>query len=160
MHPMKRSSVSIARDTLLLLPRLLGASGQVLLQQWFRQPSEQLRKLTSPDWLAAQLGIDSDLLASATIEEVHSGTASRLRLHIRYADPMEPAPGPPSLFIKSRPPDFASNLFGALLDLGGNEVAFYRHIRPELPVRAPEVVYCEGDSGNYMMLLEDLAEAG
>ena len=60
--------------------------------------------------------------------------------------------------MKSPPPDFGSALFGLLLDLGGNEVRFYRHLRSELPVDAPRVDHAEGDSLGYVLLLEDLTD--
>jgi aminoglycoside/choline kinase family phosphotransferase len=91
---------------------------------------------------------------------VHTGTARRSRLHVRYATDLPEAPGPTSLFVKSRAPDFASALFGVLLDLGGNEVRFYRDLRRETPIRAPGIFHCEGGSGDYLLLLEDLTDRG
>ena len=155
---MKPAYFEIIRDTLLLSPRLLNTGLRVLGTQLFSKPSQQLQPFASVDWLAKQLDLDPRLIDAASIEEVHTGTATRSRLMIRYAEHLAEAPGPASLFIKSRPPDFASALFGALFGLGGNEVSFYRHIRPELPVKAPGVVYCQGDSKNYVILLEDLTD--
>ncbi|MAE93399.1 MAG: hypothetical protein CL910_01935 [Deltaproteobacteria bacterium] len=157
---MKPAYFEIARDALILAPRLLRAGAQVWLEQRRGNPLDRLQKFTSLDWLSEHLGVDRALLLGATVEEVHTGTASRSRLHLRYAEGAVPAAAPTSLFIKSRPPDFGSALFGVLLGLGGNEVAFYRHIRPELPVKSPQVHYCEGDSRSYAMLLEDLTEKG
>ncbi len=157
---MKPAYLAITRDALILLPRLLDAGLRVLLGQLFTRPSDRLQKFTSVDWLARELDLDPRLIDSATIEKVHSGTATRSRLKIRYADDPEVAPGPASLFVKSTPADFGSALFGVLLDLGGNEVSFYRHIRPELTVKSPRVHYCEGNSRNYVMLLEDLTDEG
>ena len=157
---MKPAYFAIVRDFLLLLPWLVKASLQVLRGQLFDKPWDRLQKFTSVDWLSRQLGVDPQLIDGATLEEVHTGTASRSRLHIRYAAQLAEAPGPTSFFIKSRPRDFGSALFGVLFDLGGNEVSFYRHIRPDSPVRSPEVYHCEGGSNDYVMLLEDLAEKG
>jgi hypothetical protein len=157
---MKPAYLQILRDSLILLPRLLEAA----LQVWFRQrsikPSARLEKFTSIDWLASHLQIEPNLIAGASIEEVHTGTASRSRLHIRYTDSQSEEPGPTSLFIKSSPPDFASGLFGVLFDLGGNEVSFYKNIRRDFPVKSPNVLYCEGNSNIYVMLLEDLTDKG
>ncbi|NRA03600.1 MAG: phosphotransferase [Myxococcales bacterium] len=157
---MKPAYAAIIRDTLLLLPRLTYTGLRVFMGQLFSKPSNRLRVFTSIDWLATHLDLEPQLIRSASIEEVHSGTATRSRLRIRYAEALTAAPGPASLFIKSRPQDFASALFGALFELGGNEVSFYRHIRPGLPVKTPGVYYCEGDSKNYVMLLEDLTDRG
>ncbi len=155
---MRPAYFAIFRDSLLLLPRLLNASLRVWLGRLFDTPSNQLQKFTSVDWLGELLNLDPQLIEGATIKDVHSGTASRSRLYIRYAGDPATAPGPTSMFIKSSPPGFGSGLFGVLFDLGGNEVSFYRHIRPDLPVKSPRVFYCEGTSENYVMLLEDLAD--
>jgi hypothetical protein len=155
---MKPNYFLIVRDGLILLPRLLGAALRVGLGRGFAKPSDRLKRFTSVPWLAEQLDLAPEFIESARVEEVHTGTASRSRLHIRYAAGLEELPGPASLFIKSTPPDFASALFGVLFNLGGNEVSFYRHIRRGLPVKSPEVVYCEGNSSRYAMLLEDLTD--
>ena len=157
---MKPSTFAITRNAILLLPRLLATGLLVLFDQLFFTTSSRLKKFTSKPWLAEHLGMPPDQIESARIEEVHHGTASRSRLHIAYTDNPKAQPGPTSFFIKSRPPDYASALFGALFRLGGNEVSFYRQIRPTLPIPAPRVHYCEGDSKNYAMLLEDLAVKG
>jgi thiamine kinase-like enzyme len=151
----KPDRLAIARDLFLLTPRLARACARVQWQQWFGRPQERLRKFTAVPWLAAQLRVAPECIAGAHIEEVHTGTASRSRLHIDYAG--SPV-GPTSLFIKSRAPDFGSVLFGVLFDLGGNEVNFYRHLRSESPVKSPEVFHCEGGSADYVMLLEDLTD--
>lgn len=152
---MKPDRLVIARDLLLLTPRLAGACLRVQWHQWFDKPSDHLRKLTAVPWLAAKMRVAPECIAGAHIEEVHTGTASRSRLHIGYTgDPV----GPTSLFIKSRAPDFGSVLFGVLFDLGGNEVNFYRSLRSESPVKSPEVFHCEGGSSDYVMLLEDLTD--
>jgi aminoglycoside phosphotransferase (APT) family kinase protein len=49
-------------------------------------------------------------------------------------------------------------LFGRIFKLGPTEVAFYRDVRPALPVRAPEAYSTRlGADGTYALLLEDLA---
>jgi hypothetical protein len=157
---MKPAYFAILRDFLLLLPRLSKAGLRILRLRLSVRSEDSLQKFTSVDWLAEHLGLDRQLIDSARIEPVHSGTATRSRLRIQYVDGLPAPPGPTSLFIKSRPPDFASALFGVLFDLGGNEVSFYRHLRSEVSVKTPAVHYCEGDSSNYVMLLEDLSEKG
>ena len=154
---MKTSRLTIARDLLLLAPRLAAAGLRVQRGQWLAKPARRLRKFTAAPWLAAKMGVAPACIAGARIEEVHTGTASRSRLHIQYAG--EPV-GPTSLFVKSRAPDFGSALFGVLFDLGGNEVNFYRALRSASPVRSPQVFHCEGDSADYVMLLEDLTDQG
>ncbi len=154
---MKPDRLAIARDLLLLTPRLARACLRVQWHRWFDRPADRLRKFTEVPWLAAKMGVAQGSIAGARIEEVHSGTASRSRLHLDYTG--EPV-GPTSYFIKSRAPDFGSMLFGVLFDLGANEVSFYRHLRSESPVKSPEVLHCEGGSADYVMLLEDLTDQG
>jgi len=152
--------LAVAANAFFLLPRLVAAALRVFIERTFIGRSRRLRKFASPGWLAGKMGIEVRLIESASIQEVHSGTATRSRLHIRYVEEAGDAAGPASLFIKSGPPGFGSALFGVLFGLGGNEVDFYRHIRPGLPVRSPGVFHCEGNSNNYVMLLEDLTDRG
>jgi hypothetical protein len=157
---MKTAYHSILRDILLLVPRLLVASFRVLVEQVLSGAARRLRKLSSVPWLAAQLQLDPELIKAARVEAVHTGTATRSRLLIEYADSAAAEGRPSSFFIKSRPPGFGSALFGVLFGLGGNEVRFYREIRRDVPVRTPRVYHSAGNSNNYVMLLEDLAEQG
>ena len=157
---MKTDFVSISWDTLLLLPRLLRASLRVLWEQVSSGADRRLGGLSSIPWLADQLGLEPGQIRSAQIEAVHTGTATRSRLRVDYSDVSAKDQAPASLFIKSRPPGFGSALFGVLFGLGGNEVRFYREIRQDVPVRTPGVHYARGNSNNYVMLLEDLAEEG
>ena len=131
---MKTAYHSILRDILLLVPRLLVASFRVLGEQVLSGAARRLRKLSSVPWLAAQLQLDPGLIKAARVEAVHTGTATRSRLLIDYADSAAAEGRPGSLFIKSRPPAFGSALFGVLFGLGGNEVRFYREIRRDVPV--------------------------
>ncbi|MDG2332713.1 MAG: phosphotransferase [Myxococcota bacterium] len=147
-------------NALLLMPRLLGAALRVQAERLFVTRKRRLKKLTSPAWLAEKMGIEARLVESASIEEVHSGTASRSRLLVRYTEEGGEAAGPSSLFIKSSPPDFGSSLFGVLFGLGGNEVDFYRRLRSDLTIRSPNVFYAEGNSNHYVILLEDLTDKG
>ncbi len=157
---MKPAYFQIIRDFTLVAPRLFYAWLEVLMLRMFAKPSRRLRKFTCVHWFARLLDLDPQRIESVMIEEVHSGTATRSRLHIRYAERPDEAPGPVSLFVKSTPPGLGAALFGVLFDLGGNEVSFYRHIRPDLPVQSPRVYHCVGNSLNYVMLLEDLTDQG
>jgi aminoglycoside phosphotransferase (APT) family kinase protein len=157
---MKAPYFAMLWNSVLLLPRLVVASLRWWVGQRLGRPAARLQRLIGIDWLAATLGLDPRLIGSACIEEIHTGTATRSRLQIRYSDSQAPTPGPTSLFIKSTPPDFGAALFGALFKLGGNEVAFYQELRSGIPVRTPRVYSCEGDSTSYAMLLEDLTTQG
>jgi hypothetical protein len=151
---MKPAYPQILRDLALLSPRLLGSTFRLSKKRLLRG---RLEAFTSRERLGHLLGLDPRCIDLAWIEPVHSGTATRSRLQIRYVGASPNAPGPTSLFIKSSPPDFAAALFGVLFDLGGNEVSFYQHIRPNLPVASPRVYYSEGDSADYVILMEDLS---
>jgi hypothetical protein len=153
---MKPRYLSILRDTLLLLPRLLGASARVVFAGIGNGPSKRLKQLASAEGSAQMLGLEPRTVRGARVEEVHSGTATRSRLCVEYTADAGPERGPGSFFIKSKPPGFASALFGVLFDLGGNEVLFYRNIRDSIPVKTPRVYFAEGDSSDYVLLLEDL----
>ena len=157
---MKPAYFAILWNALLLLPRLLHTSLALLWGRLFAVSERRLRRFVSVTWLSNVLDLEPGLIESASIETMHAGTATRSRLRIRYVDPQKPTPGPVSLFIKSTPPNFGAALFGALFRLGGNEVSFYRHVRPDVPVKSPRVYYCEGNSKSYAMLLEDLTDEG
>ena len=152
--------VKVAWNFLLLSPRLVKAILEISIERLFAGRARRLRGLTRADWLAHQLDLAPGRIASAKIEEAHTGTATRSRLEIEYSNAVEGASGPPSLFVKSTPGSFGATLFGVLFGLGGNEVSFYRRIRADLPVRAPQVVFAEGNSNHYVMLLEDLEGKG
>lgn len=92
----------------------------------------------------------------------HSGTTTRARIALEYdAEGRGPAP-PPTLFVKIAPSAAAQRLFVTVFGLGRNEVEFYRHIRPALPVRAPAIHAAASSAGGrrFVLLLEDLAAAG
>ena len=133
---------------------------EISIERLFAGRARRLRELTRTDWLAHQLDLAPGRIASAKIEEAHTGTATRSRLEIEYSNVVAGSSGPPSLFVKSTPGSFGATLFGVLFGLGGNEVSFYRRIRADLPVRAPQVVFAEGNSNHYVMLLEDLEGKG
>ena len=110
-------------------------------------------------WLG---GVLSSRFAGARVRAVRtlsedSGTTARRRVAVEYAPGARPDGAPESVFVKLRPPRLAQELFGRVFELGSTEVAFYRHARPRLVVRAPEVYAARLDrSGSYALVLEDL----
>lgn len=155
---MKPAYFEILRDALLLTPRLLETTLATGIDQVRGRHNERLKKFASPQWLGRHMDLGDARVERAWIEEVHSGTATRSRLHIRYTPGTSSSGQPDSIFIKSRAPDFGAALFGKLFELGRNEVAFYDRLRDEVPIKAPRVYHCEGDSRDYVMLLEDLTD--
>ena len=88
-----------------------------------------------------------------------AGTTSRRRLAIEYSGRGESSTAPDSVFVKLRPPGLLEQLFGRMFNLGPNEVAFYRDVRPSLPIRAPEAYAARvARDGSYVLVLEDLAD--
>lgn len=110
-------------------------------------------------WLAGAL---AERFPNARVRSVrtlreHSGTTARRTLAIEYATEGEPPGAPRSVFVKVRPPRLTEELFGRVFALGPTEVAFYRDIRPGLPVRAPDCYAARmGKGGEFALLLEDL----
>lgn len=90
-----------------------------------------------------------------------SGTTERRRLELQYASGGRPEGAPGSLFVKGSPRGLTEQLFGNLFALGPNELGFYRDIRAELPIRAPQCFAAlSGRSGAFALLLEDLPAEG
>ena len=115
----------------------------------------------SPRWLEQALAPASPGLRIARCEPFgeHSGTTTRARVRIEYADAGRGAPPPASLFVKIAPQAVLQRLFLTCTGIGRNEVEFYRHLRAQLPVRAPQVYAAESRGGgrHFVLLLEDLA---
>jgi hypothetical protein len=118
----------------------------------------------SPEWLSGALASRSPgvRVKSFAFLERHSGTTSRARIALHYADRGSAPSMPDTLFVKITPAPPAQRLFVAVTGIGRNEVRFYRDVRPDLPVRAPEVFAAQCGAGGrlFAILLEDLAAAG
>ena len=85
-----------------------------------------------------------------------SGTTDRSRLAVT-------GPGlPDSVFVKTAAVDTGTRVFGGMARLGEVEVGFYREVRPELDLEAPELVGATFDrrTGRFVIVLEDLAARG
>jgi hypothetical protein len=88
--------------------------------------------------------------------EATEGTTDRVRLAL------EGEGLPPSVFVKMAPRAPLVRLFGNLANLGGEEVGFYRHVRPGLAIEAPVVHGLDLDprTGRFLIVLEDLHARG
>ncbi len=79
--------------------------------------------------LATILGLTEAQLEGFQWQSVHHGTTSRWRLSLPQVDKV--------LFAKTNPPDFSTRFFGAMFQLGLNELGFYRDIQPQLNIPTP-----------------------
>ncbi len=119
-----------------------------------RRTIERLLRTVDP---ATQLA-SMDVIEGWTFDEAGGGevsTAGRIAITVSYADERD---WPTSLMVKvSRPALPAHPLYR-------NEVAVYRHLRPELgpPIRAPRCFGADFDetTGTFALVLEDLRDAG
>ena len=65
---------------------------------------------------------------------------------------------PPSVFVKLAARSPVVRLFGNLVDLGGEEIGFYDHVRPQLTIEAPTALGLERDPATrrFVIVLDDL----
>jgi hypothetical protein len=84
------------------------------------------------------------------------GTTDRVRLALR-GDDVEP-----TAFVKMAAASTAVRVFGNLADLGGDEVRFYRYVRPGLDLEVPRVLGLDHDprTRRFVLVLEDLDSRG
>jgi len=117
----------------------------------------------SPGWLARVLDdrYPGIRIADCELLDDHAGTTARARLALEYAG-ARPADAPDSVFLKITPAARLQRLFLAATGIGRSEVRFYRHVRPDLPVRAPRVhgIATVGPDRQFVLVLEDLAASG
>jgi len=105
----------------------------------------------TPDWLAAVLGLPVRGVRHERVGTGQIGTCYRLIVD---------APGPvPPLLVKLPAADRATR--DMLAGSYRGEVRFYREIAPTVDVRAPACYFgtAAADSGDFVLLLEDLAPA-
>lgn len=117
-----------------------------------------------PDWLSKALADAHPgvRVGGCELLDDHSGTTSRARFALRYDAPGDGPPPPDTVFLKITPRAYAQRLFLTATGIGRNEVRFYRHVRPGLPVRAPHVHGMATVAGDrqFVLVLEDLSAAG
>jgi hypothetical protein len=151
-------------DAFRFASRLTGELGRIGLSRFLPASKNVPRSLdgVSREWIEGAL---ADRFPGARLEAVEtldedSGTTARRRVSLRYAGD-KPEGAPDSAFVKVMPPRLTEQVFGRIFALGPNEVAFYRHVRPQLPVHAPDVYSVRvGRGGTYALLLEDLTTGG
>jgi len=93
-----------------------------------------------------------------------AGTSDRARLRLTYGEDAESAtPAPPeTVFVKLAPASVRTRLFSNLMQLGVNEVRFYREIAADVPIAVPDVYHADIGrvADRYVLVLEDLAARG
>lgn len=118
------------------------------------------------DWLTRALadagayrGGNGPRARAVEVVDAHSGTTGRARIRVTW----EAAAGLPSaLFVKLPPTDPTSRAMVLETGMGRREARFYRRLAGEVPVRTPaaHLSAWNEDGSRYVMLLEDLADAG
>jgi hypothetical protein len=105
--------------------------------------------------LASLLGAD---VQAVEVIGRNSGTTTRARLRVTGDNRLVP----PTLFLKLAPSEKKTRLFVNLMGLGRQEVAFYRDVRPTVPVAAPRCYAArfEAALGRFVLVLEDLEARG
>jgi hypothetical protein len=85
-----------------------------------------------------------------------SGTTDRCRLQLSGRDV------PLTVFVKTAATDTGTRFFGGLARLGEVEVGFYRDLRPQLALEAPQLMgaFFDARTGRFVVVLEDLVERG
>jgi hypothetical protein len=111
-------------------------------------------------------GVDAALLTRllgtpvTTVEVLGAteGTTDRVRLALHGTDPALPG----SVFVKVAPRARLVRLFGNLVNLGREEVGFYRDVRPHTAVEAPAVLGLDHDPATkrFVIVIEDLEARG
>lgn len=139
----------------------IGAGGLRRLAR--RDIPRSLTEIT-PAWLTRTLQPLWPGVEMRSLERLddHSGTTTRARLRITYADPASAEILPRTVFVKIAPRRIKQRVFVDLAKLGHTEVSFYNHIRPTVPVRAPEAYLAKSAAGgvDFVLLLEDLTASG
>lgn len=159
------AAVGRTRDAVIATAGVLREAGRLAGQRlWDRGDRPRRAADATPAWLTRALQAEFPGLRVRSVEPVdqHAGTTDRARLRITYDDPGTGAPPPPSLFVKTAPPDVATRLFVNLMRLGVNEVRFYREIAPAVPIEHPRMFHADagGAAQRFVLVLEDLAARG
>ncbi|MDJ0853348.1 MAG: phosphotransferase, partial [Myxococcota bacterium] len=114
-----------------------------------------------PEWLSRALAARFPGVRASRVEVVdaHAGTTGRAKLRVAYDDAAE---APERVFVKLPPGDPAQREMVRSTGMGLREARFYDQLAAEAPLRVPRPFFAASneDGTAYIMLLEDLAEAG
>ncbi|MBW1885772.1 MAG: aminoglycoside phosphotransferase family protein [Deltaproteobacteria bacterium] len=115
----------------------------------------------SAEWLSEVLGLRFPRAIASSVEviDAHSGTTGRARLRVEWKGNSR---APSAIFAKLAPTDPIQKEMVISTGMGKREAHFFDGLAEEIPVRVPAPLWsgwnATGDA--YIMLIEDLAEAG
>ena len=112
----------------------------------------------TPGWLTAALGQrQPGAVTRVDILERHEVTNAHARLAITYRDA---GSGPATAFCKLPPGNADHRRAVGAHAMGVREASFYATLAPQLRLRSPEAYVAQHDAGGFVLLLDDLKEAG
>ncbi|MCX2931271.1 phosphotransferase [Mycobacterium sp. CVI_P3] len=122
---------------------------------------ESLKDVT-PEWLSGVLSGERGrvVVKSVTIDKEVHGTSTMARLALQYDDSTAAASLPDRLWVKAGYEPHSDAM--GQLDLYAAEARFYRDLRGELPVNAPQCYFaaCDESAKRGVILIEDLDGRG
>jgi hypothetical protein len=125
------------------------------------RPLPQNPEDITADWLSSALSRDGRSARARSVEvlSAHSGTTGRARIRVDWEAPTDL---PQTIFVKLPPSDPTSRAMVVETGMGRREASFYARLAAEVPVRIPQPHFAawNEDGTAYVMLLEDLDEAG
>jgi len=115
----------------------------------------------TPDWLSRVLSMRYPGAEAGAVEIVdsHSGTTGRARVRAIWK---RECGAPRAIFVKLAPTDPIQRQMVESTGMGRREARFYAELADEVPVRVPRPLWAgySEDGARYVMLVEDLEEAG
>src|SRR5690349_12250172 len=140
------------------------AESALALSPWVPAPEPKSAAGVDVTWITSVFGRRVPGAVALRIESMDgtSGLTDRRRLAVEWNAAGQDAGLPGSMFVKSTALSAKNRAMVAALDMAGNEVRFYKEIRPALGDDvAPQVYACHaGHGARYLLLLEDLVGAG
>lgn len=118
----------------------------------------------TPEWLTRVLAPAFPGVRIATVEclDQDVGTTTRARLAVTYLSGIRGPQPPSTVFVKLTSSALGTRLIGNLNGLGSTEVAFYRRVGSDVPVRVPRTYHAASDRrfGTFVLVQEDLVASG
>jgi aminoglycoside phosphotransferase (APT) family kinase protein len=113
------------------------------------------------EWLTSVVAEDYPGVRARAVEvrDAHSGTTGRALIRVEWQGADAPAE---SIFVKLPPTSEISRQMVLATGMGRREARFYQHVAAAVPVRVPRPLFAQAsdDGAEYIMLLEDLGDAG
>ncbi len=119
-------------------------------------PGITAHDLLTPEWLSEAMGLP---VSGVKLTKVGTGQIGDCeRIELTYSEACD---GPATIVAKIPSQDPTSRNAGVALGTYRKETSFYRELRDQLPVRAPQCFFVDFDpeTGEFALLLEDLAPA-